>query len=271
MVTTAVEFYQGSEGSLFRIIRTPKKVCAHMFFIAPLFEQANQSRHHITRSAINAYNQGIESIIFDHFGTGDSSGELIEANLALWQQDLLKQLIETKEQSSNQIYLYLPLSAALLLSDDILSLADGVILLQPEFNGKRFVQQFKRLALVAELTKVEKPELIDTNKNLYINIAGYQLHPSLLRELSAQNLTKLSDINSNCHWFEWQTSLEGLSLGRTKQQQTFASKSTGLTIHQVDDLKFWQATELQIAKLFLIQEKSVFTQLCSSKRDDRND
>lgn len=35
----------------------------------------------------------------------------------------------------------------------MLGLTDGVMLLQPDFNGKRFVPQFKRIALAAQLTK----------------------------------------------------------------------------------------------------------------------
>ena len=47
----------------------------------------------------------------------------------------------------------MPLSAVLLLTKEMLGLTDGVMLLQPDFNGKRFVPQFKRIALAAQLTK----------------------------------------------------------------------------------------------------------------------
>lgn len=269
-VSTQVEFYQGTKGQLCRVIRTPDKVLAHLVFIAPLFEQANKTRHHITRSALNAYQQGIQSIVFDHYGTGDSAGELIDANLVLWQQDIIQQLKDIAAKSPQAIYLSLPLSAVLLLSDQILSLVDGVILLQPDFNGKRFVQQFKRLALAAQLTKNNKTQddkstCVETSEQPIIEIAGYQLEAHLLDEISGQSLDKLVDFNVDCYWFEWQGKSEELSSGRVKQQQVVGNKSNKLLIQQVDDVKFWQATELQIAQSFLTQEKRIFAQLAFSR------
>ncbi|PKI17791.1 hydrolase 2, exosortase A system-associated [Colwellia sp. 12G3] len=266
MISTKVEFYQGTKGPLFRIIRTPEKVLAHLIFIAPLFEQANQTRHHITRSAINAYQQGLQSFVFDHYGTGDSGGELTEANLALWQQDILLQLADIAAHSTQAIYLSLPLSAVLLLSNEILRQVDGVLLQQPDFNGKRFVQQFKRLALAAQLTKNNSTESDDfkhgeLSEQPLIDIAGYQMQPSLLDALAGQNLNKLADFHIDCYWFEWQSPSEELSLSRLKQQQGVEHKNSKLRVEQVDDVKFWQSTELQIAQAFLRKELRVFSKL----------
>ena len=267
MVSTNVEFYQATKGPLFRIIRTPEKILAHLLFIAPLFEQANQTRHHITRSAINAYSQGMQSIVFDHYGTGDSHGELIDANLVLWQQDILCQLRELKAQSSHAIYLSLPLSAVLLLTDEMLGLIHGVILLQPDFNGKRFVKQFKRIALAAGLTEGNKPKNTSEDEDRIVEIAGYVMKSNLLDELAGQTINKLADFNINCYWFEWQEKAEALSPSRLKQQ-AFANKSNKLFIHQIDDVKFWQATELQIAQFFLTQEVSLFSTLAAPETKD---
>ncbi len=268
MVSTDVEFYHGNKGPLFRIIRTPENMVARLLFIAPLFEQANQTRHHITRSAINAYGQGIQSIIFDHFGTGDSHGELIDANLALWQQDILCQLRELKAKSPHAIYLSLPLSAVLLLTDEMLALTDGIMLLQPDFNGKRFVQQLKRLALAAGLTGGNRPTNTGAEAEQVVEIAGYVMKSKLLDELAGQHINKLADFNIDCYWFEWQEKLEPLSPSRLKQQ-TLANKNNTLFIHQIDDVKFWLATELQVAQSFLAQELSLFSTLTASEAEGR--
>lgn len=260
-VSTHVEFYRGAEGPLFRITRTPEQIRAHILFIAPLFEQANQTRHHITRSAINAYHQGMQSIVFDHSGTGDSGGELIDASLTLWQQDILSQISEIKADSSQAIFLSLSLSAVLLLSDEIISNVDAVILLQPDFNGKRFVQQFKRLALVAELTQYDNSQNKNVGEKQVIEVAGYQMQSNLLVDLAGQSLNKLADSSVDFYWFEWQATDEELSPGRVKQQASFVSKNNKCHIQQVADVKFWQATELQVAQLFLTQEQLVFSQL----------
>ncbi|MEI6895631.1 MAG: hydrolase 2, exosortase A system-associated [Colwellia sp.] len=264
-VSTQVEFYQGTKANLFRIIRTPKQIRAHLLFIAPLFEQANQTRHHVTRSAMNAYHQGIQSIVFDHYGTGDSQGELIDASLSLWQQDILKQLLELKKHSNQAVYLSLPLSAVLLLSNEIVQQLDGVMLLQPNFKGKRFIQQFKRLALAANLTQSHNAKEAVTVAKPIVEIAGYLITPHLLDELAGQSLTKLADFTLDSYWFEWLGGAEVLSLGRAKQQEEFARKNDKLWVTNIDDVKFWQATELQVASTFLTQERVAFSQIVTYK------
>ena len=266
MISTKAEFYSGTKGLLFRLVRTPKQVNAHLIFISPLFEQANQTRHHITRSAINAYHQGIESIIFDHFGTGDSEGELIKASLSLWQQDILEQIKQIRTESDQDIIISLPLSAALLLSSEILKQVDVVMFLQSDFNGKRFIQQFKRLALVSNLTPVsknsDKKQLSQSmGKENILNIAGYQIADKLLDDLAKQNIAALEESSARCYWYEWLNPLDILAPGRIKQQQSFAEKVKELSIKSITDKKFWQATELQLAEDYLAQEQQLFTQL----------
>ena len=267
MISTDVEFFQGAKGPLFRIIRTPEQVLAHLLFIAPLFEQANQTRHHITRSAINGYHQGLQTIVYDHYGTGDSGGELVEANLILWQQDILLQLENIKENSAKAIYLSLPLSAVLLLSDEMLSLVDGLILLQPDFNGKRFVQQFKRLALAAKLTQADKKKYAEINNEEKFEIAGYTMQKDLLEQLAGQSLLQLASFNVDCYWFEWLAKADELSPGRKKQQQALANKANKLIVQQVAAVKFWQATELQLSVEFLAHEQLAFSQLLSNSAE----
>lgn len=89
------------------------------------------------------------------------------------------------------------------------------------------------------------------------------MQPKLLNELAGQNLNKLVDFNADCYRFEWQEKSEVLSPSRIKQQ-VLANKHNRLFIQQVDDVKFWQATELQIAQSFLTQEQSLFSQLSLS-------
>lgn len=265
MTSIKAEFYSGTQGQLFRLLRTPKQIKSHLLFIPPLFEQANKTRHHITRSANNAYHQGIASIIFDHFGTGDSEGELSQVNLALWQADILKQIKELKASSPQNIFLSIPLSASLLLSTQILNEVDAVMLQQAEFNGKSFVKQLKRLNVVAELNhakSVSTEQATKTNDNsALLDIAGYQIPTSLLAELSEQCVAMIATSDTPCYWFEWQNSTQALSPNRFKQQQLFASKIKHLTVITSLDCKFWLASELQLAHDFLAQEQQLFIQL----------
>lgn len=266
MININTEFFQGSQGKLFRLIRSPQQVQGHVLYLSPLFEQANQTRHMFTRSAVNIYPQGLESIIFDHYGTGDSAGELNEASLVLWQQDIVAQLTEIKQRSIQPIILSVSLSAALLLNDEILAIIDGMVLVQAEFNGKRFVQQFKRLALAAELSQSKTDESALNQDELAI--AGYVMKRQLLEQLSEQNVTRLSQIKQSCCWFEWQAAKSELSAGRVKHYQMFQSafvnEGDSCLFYAIDDIKYWQSTELEVATEYLATEQQAVMQLLTS-------
>ncbi|GAA0823793.1 hypothetical protein GCM10009111_33980 [Colwellia asteriadis] len=269
MINMTAEFYSGNAGPLFQLKRSPENICAYIIYVTPLFEQANQTRHMQTRLALNAYQLGVESLIYDHYGCGDSGGELSQASLSLWQQDLIAQINAIKAKmaqdasfnanpSSKPIYLSCLLSSALVLNSDIIALIDGLLLAQPEFNGKRFVQQFKRLALASNLTKTNNIEQNSTE----IEIAGYVMQPSLLDELSQQTLTQYESIDKHCHWLEWSDS-DQLPMARAKQQQLFSTKSSdsSLTVSAINDVKFWQSTELTLSEKMLSFEEQTLRNL----------
>jgi exosortase A-associated hydrolase 2 len=260
-IATHVEFCSGIKGSLFRLTRTPQSTKAHVLFIAPLFEQANQTRHHITRSAINGYHQNLETIIFDHYGTGDSAGDLHEVDLVLWQQDIAEQISVIRRRSSKPIYLSLPLSAILLLTTHLLSDVKGIFLLQPEFNGKRFIQQFKRLALVAKsIVKDKVREDVPIGKT-NVEIAGYQMQAQLLTDIAERDFAQLSSFVGECYWFEWLKKDETLNVRKVKQQQSFELQCSTFQSYLVDDIKFWQTSSLTLSTNYLEQEKMLFSKL----------
>jgi|GEM_PF-3802462 len=257
------EFSQGQRASLFRLTRRPVNVQGHILYLPALFEQANQTRHMLTRSAINAYQQGFESIILDHYGTGDSEGELIEASLSVWQQDIIAQLNDIKKRSEQPIFLSVSLSAALLLNNNILAMIDGLILVQPEFNGKRYVQQLKRLALAADLNKRLLIESLAEN----VTIAGYVMDKQLLDELTQQKVSTLTSRALPYYWLEWQVAGNELSIARAKQYQAFQGiislESSEANYSTIDDIKFWQSSELVVAERYLELESKALTALFS--------
>jgi exosortase A-associated hydrolase 2 len=263
------EFYQGAEGKIFRLIRTPSQVNGHVIYIAPLFEQANKTRHMLTRSAINTAQGGLQSIVFDHFGTGDSAGELLDANLALWQQDIVAQIKDIKSYSEKPVFLSVLLSAALLLDDAILSEIDGLLLIQADFNGKSFIRQLKRLAVAGNLIKPASDKGNDSSDVSWIDIAGYQLSEQLLDELAKQDIRAISSNNTPCTWFEWLTSGSQLTPSRIKQQQAFQQIYQQVEVVMFDDNKYWQAIELQLAPQFLTQEQQAILQLIANHQGAR--
>lgn len=260
MTHSEAEFYQGSKGQLFRLVRTPETVHGHIIYIAPLFEEANQTRHVVTRAALGAYALGFQSIIFDHFGTGDSAGVLLDASLAIWQKDIYLQIADIRKQSCHNITLCAPLSAALLLNDDITHSVDCLQLWQPEFNGKKFIQQFKRLALAANLSSGNVAQSVE-HKQMQC-IAGYTVSDDLLAEISAQNSQRLSSVDAACDWFEWQVQGSELPLGRVNQRKAVQNNITAnMHCYVIYDDKFWQMTALHIPQQLLTKLAEVLQRM----------
>ncbi len=254
MINTKAEFYQGSQGKLFRLLRTPISVVGHMIFVAPLFEEANRTRHMVTRASIDAYKLGYQSIIFDHFGTGDSEGELLCATLTCWQQDLLQQIGDIKAKSNMPITLSVQLSAALLLNNKIITHVDNLHLWQPQFNGKRFVQQFKRLSFASVLTNSNSEQPKEAGLPQKQTISGYTMSCQLLDDLAMQSIQCISGGGIHFQWFEWLRPGNKLSKERTNQQEQFkmiATKSS-MVFHTLTDNKFWQMTELVLSDQLLM-------------------
>lgn len=270
MISCHVEFFQGSLGALFRIIRTPVKIDAHIFYVSPLFEQANQTRHMLTRSAINAYHLNIESIIYDHYGCGDSAGELTDTNLANWQRDLLIQIEQLKKYSTKPVFLSLTLSAALLLTNEVIKLIDGLLLAQPEFNGKQFVRQFKRIALVKDIIKPKEKTSVALDDENLLTIAGYQINRQLINDISDIKPENLPNQDKKCIWFEWFDVSTEMILSRTKQLSILRKSLENTAIKMIPDVKYWQATELQIAEQFLKCEQEVLTHWLNLSLDEES-
>jgi exosortase A-associated hydrolase 2 len=259
MINIQAEFYQGANGNLFRLVRTPENVKAHIIYVAPLFEQANQTRHMYTRLALEAYQFGVESIIFDHYGTGDSAGDLPDVCLNTWQLDIVEQVKALRSYSNKPIYLSCILSSALLLTDDILALIDALFLAQPDFNGKRFVQQFKRLALASNMNENNGSYGIATDT---IEVSGYRMKKTLLGDLSQQSIAHLSTEHIPLYWLEWSSNKETLPLSRSNQQQSVSDNNSQVFCYFTEDSKFWQSTELELSAQFIaFQQQTLFALL----------
>ncbi len=242
MINTHVEFCQGKQGKLFCIRRTPKNSLGNVIYLQPLFESANINRHVYTQSAILNYHECLTSIIYDHYGTGDSDGELTDTNLLLWQQDLILQIQQIKKQSHLPIVIVAFSSASLLLTKAIIELVDHVQLWQPEFSGKRVVKQLKRISLISrEKKQKESAE--------YIEIAGYLMKSNLLEKLGELYFSIEATMLNKLACFDVAEASD-TPLSPSRQSAVNSLQQLGL-YQRIVDHKYWQASELVLPKRFL--------------------
>ena len=246
-----------------------------MIYVPPLFEEANQHRHVFTKLALNALKLGVESIIYDPVGTGDSQKNLVDISLTMWQEELTAQIVQLRENSNQPIVLCLPTSSVLLLTTDIVEQVDALQLWQPEFNGKKFVQQFKRIALAQQLSIPHSQSV--PAENPYVEIAGYYMQKRLLEDLSLptidsvftqansqrnnqQNMQACSQIK--CINIEWLSSTDNeLTLARKKQYQQLTQLQQQTQLITIAEPKYWQATSLTIPQTLLASSLQALQEL----------
>jgi exosortase A-associated hydrolase 2 len=139
---------------------------------------------------------GVDVLLLDPFGTGDSAGEFSDASWVIWREDIKAAMNWLSARTDGQVGLW-GLRLGALLAADVIAEDPGcvtrLVLWQPVLSGDRYLTQFLRLRLAASLDKTSNRE---TTKDLRarlsageaLEVAGYKLMPTLAREIGSRNL-----------------------------------------------------------------------------------
>lgn len=147
----------------------------------------------------------------DLFGCGDSSGDFADANWDIWKQDLRLAVQWLKSNVKGPVGLWGLRLGATLAADVARDPALGIeqlVLWQPTGNGERFMTQFLRLRLAAEMLAegASQTGVLALRKALArgetLEIAGYDLHPRLVAGVDALKLADLVPKVKHVHWLE---------------------------------------------------------------------
>lgn len=197
-------FIKSTLGSVFALYHTPedqRKITGNILFIPPFAEELNRSRHMINRQARVFANAGYGVLILDLYGTGDSEGTFDEATVHIWQQDILAAISWLEKTSPSPPILWAMRSGALIATDLVRQYphtTDQLILWSPVGNGKKFIHQYLRLKLAADLTKITggkqnniKALWAQLDGGHSLEIAGYSLSPDLALGMSALTLNRI--------------------------------------------------------------------------------
>ncbi|MDO6425511.1 hypothetical protein Q4489_00720 [Thalassotalea sp. 1_MG-2023] len=237
MLQTGAHFYSIRSTALYRFVRLPTLFERLVVFCPPLFEDANNTRHAYSKFAQQLEVQQIASVIFDYTGTGDSAGELTDASIATWRLELTEQISDIKQQFPNvRITLLACCSAALVLNETLFECAHDIVFWHPELNGKKYLNQLKRMA---KLQPNDDQYIGEASTSL---IAGYELSAGLLDELAAIN-TSLP-INKKIFWGEFSMQMP-VPVARNRLYQS-VSQSAHFSLEVFQQAKFWQASELTL-------------------------
>jgi len=267
-------FINSPSGNIFALYHTPEeetKVKGNILFIPPFGEELNRSRHMINRQARSFAEAGYGVLILDLFGTGDSEGQYEQANISLWQQDIIAACAWLNKTSDTAPIFWAMRSGALLAADLVQKhpgLTNHMILWSPVINGKKFISQFMRIKLAAKaaeqrsssrLTLKDLWAKLDSGENL--EIAGYSLSPDLAYGLSALSLNEMKlPPGLTISWIE--TSLNDPARPSPASQKTIHSwieSGTKVTSKAVNDVAFWTLQEPEWGNNYIEHTLAVLT------------
>lgn len=267
-----VLYLTGSQGPLFAIYH-PAARARHsrlgLVYVPPFAEEMNRSRRMAALQARCLAEIGVDVLLLDLFGTGDSAGEFGEARWEIWRNDVGRAVAWLGMRTEGQVGLWGVRLGALLAADVAASDPGRIARLvfwQPILSGDRYLTQFLRLRLAATMDKGAERETTKALRDRLgegqpLEIAGYELAPELASAIASLQLQsyagRLGGVPVN--WLEV-TSEEGATLAPASQQviDMLDQKAHPLIARAVMGEPFWAIQEITQAPGLLLATDDLF-------------
>jgi len=234
--------------------------------VPPFAEEMNKTRRMWTLLATALAQRGVEVLIPDLHGTGESDGDFADARWEHWIDDLVATRRLACEDGATRIALVGVRLGALLALDFLRHSAQDesvrdwspitrVVLWQPVVNGEQFMTQFLRLKLAAGMRQAAGRQQTTTTLRARmaqgepIEVAGYEVAPALARAIDALNLVSLANesLPPLC-WLEVSTS-EPPALTPVGVRTVEALRHAGAQVETraMPGEAFWSLQEITVA------------------------
>lgn len=201
-------------GPLFAVLHRPADsvpLRGHVLVVPPFNEEMNRCRSMVTLQARELAQRGFATLLLDLHGTGDSAGEHGDARWAIWLDNLRAALAWLAARPGGCVAL-LGIRLGAILAAEVIATTTGapvtLVLWQPVVDGKIHMNQFLRVRMAAQLDRPDLPKetTASMRKQLEagesIEVAGYELHPQLVRDIDAANLVKQRPALHHALWLE---------------------------------------------------------------------
>ena len=228
-----------------------------VLYLHPFAEEMNKSRRMAALQSRALAARGFAVLQVDLFGCGDSSGDFGEANWEIWLQDVALGMQWLKQRTGSQVTLWgLRLGALLAFDaarqDDVRP--DRFVLWQPVASGEQFLTQFLRLRVASEMisagtAKTGTQQLrAELAAGEMLEIAGYDLAPSLAQAIDRLKLVDLAPQSTAVHWIEVVSASQSpdLALPPAAQRVVDSMRKNGVQLdtHCVSGEPFWVTPEI---------------------------
>lgn len=178
--------------------------------VPPFAEEMNRSRRMIHGLARRVQAAGFGLVAADLHGTGDSSGDFVDASWGGWRGDLAAVRDWTAEAGYAAVdWLAIRTGALLLLDDPPIATEsrDRALLWHPVVSGAQYLAQFVRLRLAANMMggrdKETSADLMAAfERGESVEIAGYRLPGALALALKAADLTRVPPPRLDVTWLD---------------------------------------------------------------------
>lgn len=265
-------YLDGTQGALFAVYHAAapeRRQGLGLVYLPPFAEEMNRSRPMAALQARRLAELGVDVLLLDPFGTGDSAGDFAEARWEVWREDAKAALDWLGGRCGGSLGLW-GLRLGALLAAEVAAQRpvplSRLLLWQPVLTGDRFLTQFLRLRLAATMDKGDERE---TTKSLRtrlaagdsLEIAGYELAPPLAAALSALKLESLlQGLQGPPPILLEVTSNDDAELTPATQKMVEALGGAGrpLTASAVTGEAFWTIQEITLAPGLLDATDALF-------------
>ena len=239
----------------------PRALAVHVHAFA---EEMNKSRRMAAQQALALARNGFAVLQFDLLGCGDSDGEFADASWQRWIDDVVAACALAQQrcsaswpgQTAMPAWLWGHRAGCLLAcaAADRLPQPWNLLLWQPTLTGRTVLQQFLRIEQAAALVRAQGSASRGAAKAALaagqrVEVAGYELDPTLTRGLEAARLAPPSR-PARVEWLDMLadgTASVEPSPATAIVMQEWAQAGWALQRHTAVGPMFWQTTEIEEA------------------------
>ncbi len=252
----------GTAGSLFALhfaAAGPSRRAVMM--LPPFAEELNKSRRMLALAARALQSAGMDVLLIDLFGTGDSGGDFGDATLAIWRDDLQRGAAWLAQRGVTRLDVLAVRGGALLLDGFAPppGVAHGrVVLWQPVTSGRLLIAQFLRLRMAENMAVRDRADNVPDARALLesegsVEVAGYVVNRELVRALE-----DITDPVSNADgWQAWgwfEVAGPGVNTpGVAAQRAIAAMRARGMQVREscLEGEPFWATPEIAVVPVLV--------------------
>ena len=266
-----VFFLKGTRGSLFSVFHPAHEHARHrlsLVYVPPFAEEMNRARRMSALQARRLSELGIDVLLLDPFGTGDSEGDFGDARWDIWCDDVRTAMNWMVARTNAPVGLW-GLRLGALLAADVASRhpIERLVLWQPVLSGDSYLTQFLRLRLAATMNMGDHRESTKTLRERLaqrqtLEIAGYHLAPELANAIASRTFRDLVETNqaSDINWLEVTTDLSGNFSPASQKVLDALTRPNRVTAKVVTGQPFWLAQEITLVPELLSATDDVLRQ-----------